>query len=96
MIHWNTMTIPFAEHKNLKKRKTRTIYITPKLEALLRRKCQEHPTGFLFRNRLGSQWNSHDATRRLHYITDKLKIPSGTLYGMRHFYCTSALPRART
>jgi integrase len=93
MIDWKTKTIQFAEHKNERKGKTRTIYISPKLAVLLKRKCQEHPTGLLFRNRNGCIWASHDATRRLRYVTDKLKLPRATIYAFRHTYCTDALAK---
>jgi integrase len=93
MIDWKTKTIPLAEHKNEKKGKTRTIYITPKLADLLKRKCEEYPTGHLFRNRTGGAWTSHDATRRLHLVTDKLKLQRATIYAFRHSYCTDALAK---
>jgi len=91
MINWETNTIPFAEHKNESKGKTRTIYMTPALVKLLKRQCREHPIGPLFRNRLGGPWTSHDATRRLHYVTEKLKMERATVYAFRHAYCTDAL-----
>jgi integrase len=92
-INWKTKTITFDDHKNVAKGKTRTIYLSAPLEELLRRKCQERPKGFLFVNRNGGAWTSHDATRRLHWATDQLKMPRGTIYAVRHHYCTSALSK---
>lgn len=91
MINWTTNTIPFAEHKNEGKGKTRTIYISPQLAELLKRKCEERPQGYLFINRNGGAWTSHDATRRLHYATTKLKMPRATIYAFRHAFISDAL-----
>jgi integrase len=92
-IDWKTNTVPLGDHKNKNKGKTRTIYLTPPLAELLKRKSDEHPTGPLFRNRRGNPWRSHDATRRLHHITAKLKIEKATIYAFRHAYCTDALAK---
>jgi integrase len=92
-IDWKTNTIPFVVHKNQTKGKTRTIYITPALTDLLKRKCKEHPIGPLFRNRNSNAWTSHDATRRLHNVTEKLQLERATIYAFRHAYCTDALAR---
>lgn len=92
-IDWKTHTITLAEHKNVNKGKTRTIYVSPPLAVLLKRKCKEYPTGPLFRNRLGRAWRSHDATRRLHYVIGKLGLEKATIYAFRHAYCTDALAK---
>jgi integrase len=95
-ISWKSRTITIENHKNLKKNKTRTIYLSAPLADLLRRKCKERPTGLLFRNRLGGRWQSHDAGRRLDYAAEKLGLnPAGeekiVSYSFRHSYCTDAL-----
>lgn len=77
MIDWREGTIGFGEHKNEKKGKSRTIYLVPEMVALLRRLADRYPTGLLFRNVRGRMMTSHDATRRLHYVTGKLSIPRG-------------------
>lgn len=91
MIDWETGTIPFAEHKTAHKGKTRTIYISPNLGELLKRKVKERPAGHLFRNRNGNPWTSHDATRRLHHVTERLGIPRATIYALRHSMISDAL-----
>jgi integrase len=93
MVDLSEETIRFADHKNEKKGKPRTIYLVPDLVALLRRLAERHPTGLLFRNSKGNAWTSHDATRRLHHATAKLGIPQGTIYAVRHRLITSALER---
>ena len=92
-INWKTSTITLTQHKNKNKGKTRTIYVSPPLGELLKRKSEQYPTGPLFRNRLGSAWRSHDATRRLHYVTVKLGLEKATIYAFRHAYCTDALAK---
>lgn len=96
MIDWRARTIKLTEHKNDGKGKTRTIYMTPRLEELLKRLVEERPTGLLFCNSKGNLWTSHDATRRLNYIVDKLKLPPATIYALRHTFITEALERGLT
>ena len=91
MVDWKEGTITFVEHKNERKGKTRTIYMAPELVTLLMRLAEKYPTGILFRNIKGKIWTSHDATRRLHYITGKLGIPKGTIYAIRHYVITKGL-----
>jgi integrase len=93
MIDWEGGTIVFKDHKNAGKGKTRTIYMTPDLVALLRRLTRVHPEGLSFRNSKGHVWTSHDATRRLHYATDKLGLPRASLYAYRHTFLTDALSK---
>jgi integrase len=96
MVDWETNTISLKEHKNAAKGKSRTIYLTPAVVDLLKRMAEKHPTGLLFRNSRGKVWTSHDATHRLHYITDKLGIPRATIYAIRHSAITEALERGLT
>jgi integrase len=96
MVDWQTSTITLTEHKNAAKGKPRTIYLTPEVMALLERLARERPTGLLFRNSKGNIWTSHDATRRLHHITDKLGLARATIYAFRHSAITEALERGLT
>lgn len=84
VVDWKEKTITFDEHKNERKGKTRTIYMTEALVELLKKQAELHPTGLLFRNVKGKLWTSHDATRRLLYATETLGIPRGTIYAVRH------------
>ena len=93
MINWKARTITFDKHKNAGKGKTRTIYLSPPLAKLLKRLSTKRPAGLLFRNSRDNGWTSHDATRRLHYVTDKLGLDRATIYAFRHSYCTDALAK---
>lgn len=93
MVNWDEKTITFGEHKNEKKGKTRTIYLVPRMLELLRRLAEKHPTGPLFRNCRGKAWTSHDATRRLHFCTERLGIPKGTIYAVRHKVISDGLEK---
>jgi integrase len=93
MVDWDSNTVTLKEHKTAGKGKSRTIYLTPGLVEMLRRLEKQYPTGLLFRNSRGKIWTSHDATRRLHYITDKLGLEKATLYAYRHTFLTDALSK---
>jgi integrase len=94
MVNWEESTITLEEHKNAKKTgKKRTIYLVPEMVVLLKKLALRHPEGLLFRNTRGKVWRSHDATRCLHYCTEKLGIKRGTIYGLRHYVCTNALEK---
>jgi integrase len=96
MIDWEARVIRLAEHKNEGKGKTRTIYLVPQMVELLKTLAERHPTGLLFRNCKGKMWTSHDATRRLHFCTDRLGIKRGTIYAVRHQVINNALAKGLT
>ena len=92
-VNWKAMTVTLVEHKNSGKNKSRTIYVSPALAVLLERKSEEYPIGPLFRNRWGTAWRSHDATRRMHYATENLGIDRVVPYDYRHSFITDALAK---
>lgn len=96
MIDWESGTIPLLKHKNAKKGKTRTIYLTPPLEALLRQKTAEHPTGLLFRTKRGRQWTDAFLCVWMRKLEAELKIPRITPYAWRHSAVTTALEKGLT
>lgn len=96
MIDWKVGIIPLGEHKNAKKGKPRTIYLTPPLEAILRRKVAEYPTGLLFRTRRGVRWTAPHMHYWLRKLERTLKIPRISLYAWRHTMITEALERGLT
>ncbi len=96
MIDWGSGTIPLLKHKNAKKGKARTIYLTPPLETLLRRKVEEHPTGFLFRTQRGRQWTAAFLCVWMRKLEAELKIPRLTPYAWRHSAVTTALEKGLT
>ncbi|HEX3146725.1 MAG TPA: tyrosine-type recombinase/integrase [Gemmataceae bacterium] len=96
MVDWATNTITLKEHKNDGKGTSRTIYLTPAMVELLKKLSESNPIGLLFRNSRDGIWTSHDATRRLHYATDKLGIPRGSLYAYRHAMINDSLAKGMT
>lgn len=96
MVDWDGGTIPIAKHKNAKKGKTRTIYLTPPLEALLRRKAAEHPTGPLFRTKRGREWTAAFLCVWMRKLEAELEIPRVTPYAWRHSAVTTALEKGLT
>lgn len=96
LIDWEAGIIPLAKHKNAKKGKPRTIYLTPQLEAILRRKVEEHPTGILFRTRRGVRWTAPHMHYWLRKLERTLNIPRLSLYAWRHTMVTEALERGLT
>jgi integrase len=96
MIHWETGVIPLNKHKNAKKGKKRTIYLTPALETLLQRKVKEHPNGPLFRTRRGNPWTSPALCWHLRRLEEDLQIPPLVTYSWRHTFITDALAKGLT
>lgn len=96
MVDWAGGVIRFAEHKNAKRNKTRTVYLTPPLAELLRRKAAEHPTGPLFRTRKGGPWTPDGMSERMKVLAARLGIPALTAMTLRHTFTTDALARGLT
>lgn len=96
MIDWAAGVIPIARHKNKKKGKARTIFLSPRLEELLRRKCAEHPNGLLFRTRRGVRWTAPHMHYWLRKLEKRLGMPRISLYAWRHTMITDALERGLT
>lgn len=96
MIDFDGGVIVFTEHKNAKKNKTRTIYLTPEMEAVLRRRVAERPDGLLFRSAQGMPIDSKSVSHRLRYIAKRAKFKPFTVYSYRHTYITEALERGLT
>lgn len=95
-IDWAAGSITLAEHKNEKKGKTRTIYLTPPLEALLRRKCEEHPSGLLFRTTLDAPFAKGTMCRWLKRAAETTGVKRLNLYLIRHYAVTRALENGVT
>jgi integrase len=93
MIDWEAGLIEFGKHKNSKKGKKRTIYLTPPLTALLRQKACDHPNGVLFRTMHGNQWTKSAVTRQIRKVEADTGIPRFSLYALRHTLITDALEK---
>ncbi|HEX4607745.1 MAG TPA: tyrosine-type recombinase/integrase [Urbifossiella sp.] len=90
-IDWANGIIPLAIHKNARKGKSRTIFLTPPLEALLRRKCEERPTGLLFLSPRKAPFTRHLMSWWLRRLEEKTGVPRLNTYLVRHAAITTAL-----
>jgi integrase len=93
MIDFAQGTITFTKHKNARKGKTRTIYMTDGLREVLARRCREHLTGPLFTTRNGMPFSGPNTVQRIRRFEARLDIPRFSLYSYRHSYITDALER---
>jgi integrase len=93
MIDFAEGTITFRKHKNARKGKTRTIYMTDRLREVLQRRCAMHSTGYLFTTRNGFPFTGPNTIQRLRRIEKRLGIPRFSLYSYRHSYIVDALER---
>ncbi|MBX9581286.1 MAG: site-specific integrase [Gemmataceae bacterium] len=86
-------TITLEKHKNARKGKRRVIYLTPELEALLKRLAAAKPKGHLFVTSNGLPYSGHNIGHTLNGLADKLGIKRFAPYAYRHTYITEALER---
>ncbi|OWK35146.1 hypothetical protein FRUB_09988 [Fimbriiglobus ruber] len=93
MIDWNAGVIEIKQHKNAKKGKTRTIFLTPPLETLLRRMVEKHPTGLLFRTRKNGKWKADAVCYHMRKMERELEIPRLNFYAYRKALITDALEK---
>lgn len=93
LVDFEAGSITLAKHKNAKKGKARTIYLTAPLVSVLKRLTAEHPTGPLFRTRTGKGWTQGSAAKQMVKACRELKIPRATCYAFRHTYITEALAK---
>lgn len=93
MVDFQAGSITLAKHKNAKRGKARTIYLTTPLIDLLRRLSAEYPTGPLFRTKTGNRWTQGSAAKQMVKACERLKIPRANCYAYRHTYITEALAK---
>jgi len=86
-------TWTFTKHKTGRKTgQPRIVYLTPIMIELTRRLMEEHPTGPIFRNRLGEPFTRNAIRCRFRQLRKKLPHLSGVIsYSFRHSYITDAL-----
>jgi integrase len=92
-IDWENGIIPLAKHKNARKGKSRTIFLTPPLEELLKRKIAEHPTGLLFLSPRNAPFTRHLMCWWLRRLEAKTGVPRLNTYLVRHAAITDALEK---
>ncbi|HWE36403.1 MAG TPA: site-specific integrase [Isosphaeraceae bacterium] len=90
-------TATLGEHKTRGKTgKSRVIYLTPRLSALLAERMRSHPTGPIFRNADGNPWNRQAVNCRFRRKRNRKRDPIDkgiVAYTYRHTYTTDALEK---
>ncbi len=74
MIDFTQGTITFKKHKNAKKGKSRTVYMTDKVKELLQRRCENTPTDYLFTSRNGETFKGNNTVQRIRRLEKRLGI----------------------
>jgi integrase len=80
-------------HKTAHKGKSRTLYLTPDVVALLVKQQEQSPTGPLLRNRNGKPWTEWAIVKAMKYAREKAGISHAIAYGLRHSFATDALEK---
>lgn len=96
LIDWDGECVPLVKHKNARKGKKRTIYLTDESRAILRELVTLRPTGPLFRTRFDRAYNRSNIIKAFRRLEAKLKIERFNPYSYRHTYITEALERGLT
>lgn len=87
-------TWTLAKWKNRRKKKIkRVIFLVPEMVEMSRRLIEQHPSGALFRNRLGAPWTRQALTARFRALGERLGIDGLMAYTFRHCWITDALAR---
>jgi integrase len=96
MIDWGGECVPLQKHKNARKGKRRTIYLTEEAKAILKELCELRPTGPLFRTRHDKPYNKSNIIKAFRRLERNLGIERFNPYSYRHTYITEALERGLT
>ncbi|QDV75562.1 tyrosine-type recombinase/integrase [Botrimarina mediterranea] len=73
------------------KRRRRVLFLNATAVEICRRLAEKHPTGPIFRNRLGNAWTKDAMQCRLSRLRDKLAMPELCAYTFRHSFATQGL-----
>lgn len=82
--------IEFPPSEAKGKKRWRSIYLTDKAEAIIKRLAAKHKTGPLFRNVAGKPWTAWATNCRLERLKEKLGFKV-SVYALRHSYCQRML-----
>lgn len=96
MIDWQTKTIVYQEHKNAKKGKRRTIYLTDAMVDMLRRRSKAIPEGLLFKTKYGNPWSAQNTAKWTKKLAIDLKLKPFSVYAIRHSIITDSLVSGMT
>lgn len=84
-------TATIRKHKTAKYGVQRTVYLPPDAVEMLRLLISVHPTGVLFRNKVGRQWTKANWGMAMREARTRAGLPKKVTYGFRHTFCTDAL-----
>ncbi|MBM3983352.1 MAG: site-specific integrase [Planctomycetes bacterium] len=90
-IDWREKSAKVTRHKTAKKGMRRVLPLPPAAVALLRSLADEHPTGILFRNRIGARWHKATWGAAMRTACERAELPRRIVYGLRHSFATDAL-----
>jgi integrase len=94
MIDWTESSITFTKHKNARKGKARTIYLTERVREMMRRRAAGRKPGELvFHTRNGEAFAGNNTVQRVRRFERLCGIPRFSLYALRHSYIVEALER---
>jgi integrase len=83
--------VVLKEHKNAHKGKSRVLYLTAEVVALLVRQKERYPGGPLLRNRVGKPWTGWTVAKAMQATRRRAGVPHAVSYSMRHAFATDAL-----
>ena len=83
-LRGNRFILPVAESKGRKK--ARVVYIPDDAMEIVKRLCEQHPTGKLFRNSQGNPWNRDSINCRFRRLKTVLKMPEICATVLRHSF----------
>ncbi len=72
------------------KKYRRVVHVDGEALEIVRRRCEEFPTGPIFRNRYKKPWTKNAVSCRCKRLSKKLKFPVFA-YALRHSFCTDLL-----
>lgn len=83
-----------VKHKTAgKTKKPRVVYFCPAAWEIVARRAERHPTGPLFRNRVGDPLTCDAVNKHLREVCRRLGVTRFPVYCLRHFQITTALGR---
>jgi integrase len=96
MVDFGSGTVTFDKHKNQKKGKGRTVYLTPGATAVLRKLALARPEGPLFLSGAGNPWIRQTCNAQIQRACRKAGVPVYSSYDVRHSWATHALANGLT
>jgi integrase len=81
-----------VKHKTAEKTgRPRVVYFPPAAWEVVSRLAERHPTGLLFRNRVGAPLTCDALNKHLREVCGRVGVKPFTAYSLRHFFLSTAL-----